>query len=542
MKVHLIKTLDFPNSEYDEIAALLGNLPGPIDFIFYDAELPFKRSNLVPKESETDIFDQYYSYYPGICNSFRELNDLDREDIIFLLTSFNPEIGWFLGSDLQNSRNIFVHPDYSDPFIGSERKYLAAYYIAVCPLLLERFETFEAIMENAHSTPIGCIMDHSQTIEHLRMKLRTGDICSNCMEHIQNNGINPLLVSQVLQAMYRIKQKMEYQSSRRLFMTPSRLHINYRKKTLSFLDFGNLELSLAPLEMTVYALHLNHPKGLSRVEFSEKKEELYEIYRRLSTKGDVSADRQAIDTLTDLRTNSYSERISKINRILKKNLGAEFSKYYTISGKNGNKRKILLDRKMLVIKEQDKLFEQKSAFIRRDFSADLDHFASKRSFKMPAVKSESLGFKKREFPLASEKSFVLFGRPTPKQKVRMAPKNQIPSPPDKSAFHPVTPPEAEVLLDIGKRFAIRKLQQSKCWEANIVGTNITHDAFLRFFYVEEVSEINENQRHRKRKDEFDKEIMKKYLGHIAFSVAKELRSCQYEWCTRSEKHLGRKNK
>ena len=120
----------------------------------------------------------------------------------------------------------------------------------------------------------------------------------------------------------------------------SELTINEKNKI--HLPLYDIEIALAPLLKVVYFLFLNHPNGIIIKEREEYLKELQAIYGKLSTSSDVVKINESVKELVDLNSNSFHEKISKINKTFKDELGDKIAPYYQIMGSAGQPYKINL--------------------------------------------------------------------------------------------------------------------------------------------------------------------------------------------------------
>lgn len=118
--------------------------------------------------------------------------------------------------------------------------------------------------------------------------------------------------------------------------------ITIDKKNKIYLPLYDTELILQPLLKLVYFLFLNHLEGIVIKDRTRYEKELQTIYGKLSTSSDVEKINNSINELVDLDANSFHEKISKINKILKNELGDKIAPYYQIMGSAGHPYKINL--------------------------------------------------------------------------------------------------------------------------------------------------------------------------------------------------------
>ena len=111
-----------------------------------------------------------------------------------------------------------------------------------------------------------------------------------------------------------------------------------------FLDsLGLKEVPLQPLLKTVFILFLRHPEGIRIKDKSNFEDELMEIYERICPFLNPEVRARRIRRLTDPSDNSFSEKLSNLNKAIDRLLGADSSAPYRVSGANGQPRRIPLD-------------------------------------------------------------------------------------------------------------------------------------------------------------------------------------------------------
>ena len=105
----------------------------------------------------------------------------------------------------------------------------------------------------------------------------------------------------------------------------------------------------------LYIFFLFHEDGMSLNYLNDHKEELYRIYRGISTYGDDELLRKAIDNLTDFIGSTINANLSRIRKAFRDILGEEASPYL-IKGEKGGRKIIHLDRSLVVFEDR-KAFE-----------------------------------------------------------------------------------------------------------------------------------------------------------------------------------------
>lgn len=109
-------------------------------------------------------------------------------------------------------------------------------------------------------------------------------------------------------------------------------------------DRFDTEIRLRPLVKTVFLLFLRHPEGIRFADLKDYRNELLSLYMGVSGRTDREGMEESIDRLTDPRDNSINEKASNLASALSRYFTPENLPRYTLSGKAGAPKRILLDR------------------------------------------------------------------------------------------------------------------------------------------------------------------------------------------------------
>jgi hypothetical protein len=112
-------------------------------------------------------------------------------------------------------------------------------------------------------------------------------------------------------------------------------------------DYGNLEIKMPALEKALYLLFLRHPEGIYLSTLNEYRQELYDLYARISNRGDMEDMRKRIDEMTNILRDQPSVKISRIKKAFTDALGNALAEHYIIQGENAERKSIKLDRKLV---------------------------------------------------------------------------------------------------------------------------------------------------------------------------------------------------
>ncbi len=91
-----------------------------------------------------------------------------------------------------------------------------------------------------HQQPIGCINDLCMEKREIILKLRTADICRNCMQVLRNQ-LSDQYIRHARNIMESLRLKMLLSQNFLQDSAPSRMRID-RHKRIWLTDFGNYEL------------------------------------------------------------------------------------------------------------------------------------------------------------------------------------------------------------------------------------------------------------------------------------------------------------
>ena len=142
---------------------------------------------------------------------------------------------------------------------------------------------------------------------------------------------------------------LKYNANREL----SRLYIT-KKGEIFLTDRNNTEVKMPALCKALYVFFLLHPDGVPLSHLNDHKEELYNIYRQISSYSDDDLLREAIDNLTNFVGATMNVNLSRIRKAFRDLIGDEAA-VYLIKGEKGGRKIIHLDRSLVI-------FEDRQAF------------------------------------------------------------------------------------------------------------------------------------------------------------------------------------
>lgn len=383
MRVHLIKDGDVSNETFTEVVDLLNAIEGPIQFICDNNSLiNFSEDDIIEniildrksfeqaisvrnseyssnKSTESKIeyrifnfpFSRKASNWTTIfdkCNSYRLNNVVGNNDFVLLLTEMSNDKNWFASLNEKMPYDGFIHTSDWNHYIKCNDAFPIAYEVIALILQKHMFNNYKEAQKQVHLDPIGCVNDMCMEKKDIKLKLRTADICQDCMEKLKGK-LTIAEIHQVLNIMESLRVKMLFSQNFKQNTPLSRLVIDERSR-IWLPEFGNIEIKLRPLEKALYLLYLNHPEGIGLSFLCDYKTELIDIYRQYFNNDDrdLIATNELIEKrigdLVNITNNSSAEKISRIKSVFIKAIGQELAKHYYIQGGNGEVKKLRLDR------------------------------------------------------------------------------------------------------------------------------------------------------------------------------------------------------
>ena len=136
-----------------------------------------------------------------IMQDLRQEENLPSDAFLFLLTVSPNENNWYAVEDPDAMRNGFGHVGDFSWVTSAPSHLVTAHYL--------RKAIFNVLVDDAgidwetlwHESPRGCFYDFCQQKTDLAFKLRTADICGDCMEVFQTIGVPDRLLTQTVAIM-----------------------------------------------------------------------------------------------------------------------------------------------------------------------------------------------------------------------------------------------------------------------------------------------------------------------------------------------------
>ncbi len=396
MRVHLIKDSDVGKETFSEVVDLLKAIPGPIEFcydshniinfdvddyvenkvldqkVFEKSDRPLAFYSFSKKSSFSanliEIFaEEEYEPRPlkefrfpffrrtstwttlfDKCNNYRTYNRIPNNEFVLLLTEVSNTNNWFASLDEKMPFNGFIHTSDWNHFIKCQDSFPIAFEVVALILQKHMFNDYNEARTSVHVDPIGCVNDLCLEKKNIILKLRTADVCADCMTKLKEK-LSVADIQHALLIMESLRVKMLFSQNFKQNVPLSKLIMDERGK-IYLPDFGNIEIKLKPLEKTIYKFYLAHPEGVRFSDLKDYKEELSKYYLSYINDDDGDIDHvkrvidERIEKLVNITNNAAAEKVAKIKVAFVKAIGEELAKHYYIQGGNGEVKRVMLDR------------------------------------------------------------------------------------------------------------------------------------------------------------------------------------------------------
>jgi hypothetical protein len=191
--------------------------------------------------------------------------------------------------------------------------------------------------------------DFCEEKEQIILKLQTANICVACAKKIQEENIDQKIVNQTLEIFEGIRKELLFKQKFGKQVEPVSITINERRQII-LPQLDNLEIRLNPLFKTLYIFYLKHAEGVRLNELNDFREELLALYKKLSVADNNKILELRITDLVNPIGGSFSQKKSKLNKIITDLLGEPLAKFYRIEGEPGEPFKINIPNNLIDIR------------------------------------------------------------------------------------------------------------------------------------------------------------------------------------------------
>ena len=346
MNVHIIRDEHCPLAVYQNVFDKLSKSAGLIRFVkSKDDALIQDDTDDMFDEKERKLINKYhflsFSQLYDICENYRKKHNIDTNDHVFLLSGANNYQNWFSNMDHERN-NYFVQVTEWELFFGAELEvsFILCYQVMAWLLKRKIFFSEAEVMDAVHTKARGCMMDFCQNKRDITLKIRTADLCSDCLNIIKSKDVPFNFLNQVFSLWEEIRKNIAFRERAEFLNRMGRMIINPPRKTLLFPDYGDIVVKLQPKEMAFYQLFISEPYGINLHNLIDHAMTLKDYYFKITGNDDIAA----IENIYAINDNVASQLISKINKKLVDNLGKTLASYYTIERPLNEPHKIRINR------------------------------------------------------------------------------------------------------------------------------------------------------------------------------------------------------
>ena len=238
--------------------------------------------------------------------------------------------------------------DISDPplLMRFEEYTEEGYLFTLFPLIYNNDEQFRQLLKEISRTPHPeSKVFHSTIVEGpIETKFDPKDKADRCSINLLADEINQRIKELRLMGVkdYVIRKLIQLPEPE---LSPLQITKDYR---ILLPNYNNMEITMPTLSKVVYFFYLRHPEGLRFKELIDYREELLEIYFRVSNRREIEKMEQSIDELVDSTRNSINEKCSRIRAAFVSRFTDDLAENYYITIGNGNAKRITLDRNLVI--------------------------------------------------------------------------------------------------------------------------------------------------------------------------------------------------
>ena len=360
MKIHLFSI----NSDHNEL------LKSVFDkLVEFKGQFQFLLNTDYNYNSENKSFNSFESLFE-ICDDFRDNGRIEKTDVAILISPFSYS-GYFSLFE-PKSRNIFVCTENWELFSNAEKPLLIAHQVV--ENILQCLAGFDE--KNAHDPSIGCINDMCIDKLEITLKLRTADICPECIQLFLKGEVTNAMLFESMKFLEDLRKDFLLQNSYSKNLNPLKLTCKKNNK-------GNLEIYIGEqlIKFTKTELFLYYVLCMGKEKGNNFFDNLTE--ETLINGIKISQELQKFNNFHNVTKESYfgvqmlgniRKNVNFINNKLNEALGPNLASFYIIKKRNEESNESKLEQLKLQLNELDnnQLDQQNRAIQRNEIENSIE--------------------------------------------------------------------------------------------------------------------------------------------------------------------------
>lgn len=336
MTIHLLRSPEYDLKDFNEVLGLLTT---------HSKSIKFKGHSKVDLKYKDAIDVKHWDEFFKICQNYRTKKKISENDYVFLLTEYKNTKDYFGWTDELLGNYFIQTSDWNQYFSAEVNKHFPISYEVVAWILRSlMYDTQEKLRKEAHMRSRGCVMDFCDEKEDIILKMRTGDVCNECLKRISDRGVNPVFLGNIFNTMENIRKGLMYRERKELLgaLSPIRIQLGKNSPKFYFSEMNNIELKMGDDETAIYMFLLQNKKVVIP-DLPNYQDEIQECYYLVKNGNKNKKEiRKDVEFWLDEDKDSISpkpfkpiiEKVSNINSAIKKLLGPSFSDDYLIHNVN----------------------------------------------------------------------------------------------------------------------------------------------------------------------------------------------------------------
>lgn len=322
MNVYITSTPEYPSEVVKEVALILNQTPGELEFISGDPLTVSQYSLAHPKMRDIKRIKKLsFKEFFKMCQTYRTFKEISDDDYVVIITSIKNQKDWFSAF---NSKDIFIYGEEWELYTKRASKYGISYQIVenIFQSQIELDIKNTKNEPNIHNPSIGCINDMCPEKTDVMLKLRTADICESCLQRAVDKNVNPLLLEHINRILRDLREEFVNTLKIESLVKPERVLIDQEREV----RIGEKEITLDPLYKVLFIFFLKNLQGVETKLICEYKDDFYEIYKEVRDNPDF----EVIDRMVDPKNSTFRTVKARLNQELHNQLGPKLAQHYLL--------------------------------------------------------------------------------------------------------------------------------------------------------------------------------------------------------------------